>query len=71
MINLINKKENIGGFSLELGFFEWFDCVRDTFRQKNSFKILRIEMENYSHHHDNGNILNRISMDIDLFNTNL
>jgi hypothetical protein len=28
-------------------------------------------MENYSHHHDNGNVLNRASMDIDLFNTNL
>jgi hypothetical protein len=28
-------------------------------------------MENYSHHHDNGYVLNRSSMDIDLFNTNL
>ena len=28
-------------------------------------------MENYSHHHDNGNVLNRASMDISLFNTNL
>jgi hypothetical protein len=34
-------------------------------------KILRIEIENYSHHHDNGNVSNRTSMDIDLFNTNL
>jgi hypothetical protein len=25
-------------------------------------------MENYSHHHDNGNVVNRTSMDIDLFN---
>jgi hypothetical protein len=24
-----------------------------------------------SHHHDNGNVLNRSSIDIDLFNTNL
>jgi hypothetical protein len=30
-------------------------------------KLLRIE----SHHHDNGNVLNQTSMDIDLFNTNL
>jgi hypothetical protein len=35
------------------------------------FKILRIEMKNYSHHHDNGNVLNRTSMDINLFRTNL
>jgi hypothetical protein len=28
-------------------------------------------MKNYSHHHDNGNVLNRTSMDIDLFRTNL
>jgi hypothetical protein len=28
-------------------------------------------MENYSHHHDNGNVSNRTSMGIDLFNTNL
>jgi hypothetical protein len=31
---------------------------------KNSFQIL-------SYHHKNGNLLNRTSMDIDLFNTNL
>jgi hypothetical protein len=24
------------------------------------------ELENYSHHHDNGNVLNQTSMDIDL-----
>jgi hypothetical protein len=35
------------------------------------FKILKIEMKNYSHHHDNGNVLNRSSMDIALFITNL
>jgi hypothetical protein len=34
-------------------------------------EILRIEIENYSHHHDNGNVLNRTSMDTGLFNTNL
>jgi hypothetical protein len=28
-------------------------------------------MKNYSHHHDNENVLNRISMDINLFNTKL
>jgi hypothetical protein len=28
-------------------------------------------MENYSHHHDNGNVSNQTSMGIDLFNTNL
>jgi hypothetical protein len=28
-------------------------------------------MKNYSYHHDNGNVLNRTSIDIDLFNTNL
>jgi hypothetical protein len=35
------------------------------------FKILRIEMKNYSHHHDNGNVLNRTSMDVAPFITNL
>jgi hypothetical protein len=36
------------------------------------FKRLRIEMKNYSHHHKNGDVLNRVSMDIDLlFSTNL
>jgi hypothetical protein len=28
-------------------------------------------MKIYSYHHDNGNVLNRTSMDIDLFSTNL
>ena len=40
-------------------------------RQRKFVKILRIEMENYSHHHDNGNVLNRTSMDIDLFNISI
>jgi hypothetical protein len=31
-------------------------------------KLLRIEIENYSHHHDNGNVSNRTSMDTGLFN---
>jgi hypothetical protein len=35
------------------------------------FEILRIEMKNYSHHHDNGNVLNQSSMDIAPFITNL
>jgi hypothetical protein len=39
--------------------------------RKILLKLLRIETENYSHHHDNGNVSNRTSMGIDLFNTNL
>ena len=39
--------------------------------KENSFKLLRIEMENYSLHDDDGNVLNRTSMDIALFNINL
>jgi hypothetical protein len=35
------------------------------------FKILRIEMKNHSYHHDNGNLLNRSSMDIAPFITNI
>ena len=34
-------------------------------------KLLRIEMENYSHQHENGKVLNRTSMDIDLFKINI
>jgi hypothetical protein len=34
-------------------------------------KILRIEMKNYSHHLDNGNILNQTSMDKGPFITKL
>jgi hypothetical protein len=45
--------------------------ARDTSRQGKFLKILRIEMENYSHHRDNGNVINQTSMGIDLFNTNL
>jgi hypothetical protein len=52
-------------------FFKRVMEVRDTSRQEKFFKILRIEIKNYSHHHDNGNVLNRTSMDINLFNTNL
>jgi hypothetical protein len=43
--------------------------VRDTSRQGKFLKILRIEIENYSHQHDNGNIINRTSMGIHLFNS--
>jgi hypothetical protein len=32
--------------------------VRETSRQGKFLKILRIEIENYSHQHDNGNIIN-------------
>jgi hypothetical protein len=38
--------------------------MRDTSLQENYLKLLRIEMENYSHPHDNRNVLNRTSMDI-------
>jgi hypothetical protein len=53
------------GFPPELTFSEHVAEVRDS---PNS---LRIELKNCSHHHDNGNVLNRTSRDIDLFNTNL
>jgi hypothetical protein len=39
--------------------------ARDTSRQG---KLLRILLKILSYHHDNGNLLNRSSMDIDLFN---
>jgi hypothetical protein len=48
------------------GFF--LTCTIPRVR-KILLKLLRIEIENYSHHHDNGNVSNRTSMDIDLFNT--
>jgi hypothetical protein len=57
-----------GGVPIKLIFSERVAEVRVS---PKFFKILRIEMKNYSHHHDNGNVLNRTSMDIDLFNTNL
>jgi hypothetical protein len=50
-------------------FLERVTEVRDS---PKFFKILRIEIENkLSHPHDNGNVSNRSSVDIDLFNTNL
>jgi hypothetical protein len=52
-------------------FFEQVAEVRDTSRQAKFFKILRIEMKNYSHHNGSRDVLNRTSMDINLFNTNL
>jgi hypothetical protein len=51
--------------------FERVMEVHNTSRQAKFFKILRIEMKNYSHHNDNGSVLNQPSMDINLFNTNL
>ena len=39
--------------------------------KENSLKLLRIEIENYSHQHGNGNVLNRTSMGISLFNKRL
>jgi hypothetical protein len=60
-----------GEFPLKPVFLERVMTVRDTSRQAKFFKILRIEMKNYSHHNDNVNILNRTSMDIGPFITNL
>jgi hypothetical protein len=56
--------QDIGGFRVQVSFFE---CVRYLATRKILEKLLRIE----SHHHDNGNVSNRTSMGIDLFNTNL
>jgi hypothetical protein len=47
-----------GGFPLEPVFSEYVARVRDTSQQAKFFKILRIEMKNYSHPHDNWNVLN-------------
>jgi hypothetical protein len=63
---------NGGEVSLIATFFERVAEVRNSQNSsQNSFKILRIEMKFFSHHHKNGNVLNRTSMDIDLFYTNL
>jgi hypothetical protein len=75
-------KTTYGWFRVELSFFDRVDrgarvtCVtiptaRYLATRKILMKLLRIEIENYSHHHDNGNVSNRTSMDIDLFNTYL
>jgi hypothetical protein len=53
-----------GEVSLIVTFSERVVEVRDSPNSLNSFKIL-------SYHHDNGNVLNQSSMDIDLFRTNL
>jgi hypothetical protein len=45
--------------------------MRDRLATENSSKLLRVEMENYSHQHENGNVLKRTSMDINLFNKSL
>jgi hypothetical protein len=58
----------LGWFPLIPVFFERVAEVRDS---PKFFKILRIEMKNYSHHLDNGNVLNITSMDIAPFITNL
>ena len=65
----------IGAFQLKVAFCgtlatQFLICAIGS-RQENSFKLLRVEMENYSHPHDNGNVLKRTSMDIDLFNIRL
>jgi hypothetical protein len=53
-----------GKVSLIATFSERVAEVCDSPNSLNSFKIL-------SYHHDNGNVLNQSSMDIDLFRTNL
>jgi hypothetical protein len=53
-----------GGFPLVPVFLERVAEVPD---KQNSSKILRIEITC----HDNGNVLDRTSMDINLFNTKL
>ena len=35
------------------------------------FEIIKNRNGKLSHHHDNGNVLNRTSMDIDVYNTKL
>ena len=65
----------LGAFQLKVAFCgtlanQFLICAIGS-RQENSFKLLRVEMENYSHPHDNGNVLNRISMDISQFNKSL
>jgi hypothetical protein len=60
--------ETVGELPPGLTFFKHVAEVRDS---PKFFKILRIEMKNYSHYHKNGNVFNRTSMDIDLFNTKL
>jgi hypothetical protein len=78
---LINRQVGFitrGMFRVDLSFFERFDrgahvtrvtmpTARYLALGKFLKKLLRIE----SHHHDNGNVLNRTSMGIDLFNTYL
>jgi hypothetical protein len=57
-----------GWFPLIPVFFERVAEVRNS---PKFFKILSIEMKNYPHHLDNGNVLNRTSMDIAPFITSL
>jgi hypothetical protein len=76
--NMPNIYIEYGLFRVELSFFDRVDrgalVTRVTIPTARYFatrkilkKILRIE----SHHHDNGNVLNRTSMGNDLFNTYL
>ena len=48
-----------------------FVTACDTLQHRKLLKILRIEMENYPHQHENGNVLNWTSVGINLFNINL
>jgi hypothetical protein len=57
-----------------LGGYRWFRIflnvsVTEVRNSPKFSKILRIEIENCLHHHDNWNVLNRASMDIDLINS--
>jgi hypothetical protein len=68
--NKTNNGDNIRGvFRVVLGAISYYAQYLAT--RKILLKLLRIEIENYSHHHDNGYVSNRTSTAIDLFNTNL
>jgi hypothetical protein len=67
-----------GWFRVELSFFDCVDrganvtrVTIPTARYLATRKILKKFLRIKSHHHDNGNVSNRTSMDTGLFNTNL
>jgi hypothetical protein len=66
-----NVQVTLGRFPPELTFLNTPRRCAIPRDSPKFFKILRIEMKNYSHHHDNGNVLNQSSMDIAPFITNL
>jgi hypothetical protein len=63
---------------MDVRFFERFDrggrvtrVTMPTAQYLATRKILKKFLRIESHHHDNGNVSNRTSMDTGLFNTNL